>query len=258
MESRVTYLCACGSGLEFAQCHGDPGNAFAREQALREAEVVAWMFPAVRVSESDLEAFIAETARVYPNDDPPESVIKEGLADISTAERRRVVNLWAEPYADRWASMTHAAGDVEAAEEALLIGALRAAVAERQTTPTELVRPLDGGGLRRSPFAALAVVLPPALVWSIDEARAAKVAGSQRRERARMDAVEGVAYALMTFAHIRRTTALAARLASELPFEVLPRASKTLSDACTDVERSLDAARTATAALLVAYVEQLR
>jgi hypothetical protein len=162
------------------------------------------MFPSVRLSGAAVEAFVERAVLEHAGDGYlSETLIDEGLALVDGEERRRVVELWAEPYADRWASLTHASGDVDAAEQALVVGALRAAIAERQPTPRELAEPLDRGRLRRSPFAALAVVLPPAFVWSADEARAAKVAASQRRGRARMDVVEGVAYALMTFTHVR-------------------------------------------------------
>jgi hypothetical protein len=140
----------------------------------------------------------------------------------------------------------------------LVAGALRASIAERQRTPRELVQPLETGALRRSPFAALSVVLPPMFVWSVDEARAAQVAASHRVGRRRTDAVEEVAYALMTFPHVERTTALVARLAAELPFARLRRATRTLEHGCEEVARGLDAARATTAALLIAYAEQRR
>ena len=230
MGSAATDVCACGSGLPFSRCHGDPRNEFARVQALREAEAIAWMFPSVRLSGAEVDAFADRAALEHSSDDDlPKALLDEGLALVNGAERQRLVEVWAETYADRWASLTRASGDVDAAERALVVGALRAAVAERQPTPHELVEPLEGGALRRSPFAALAVVLPPAFVWSVDEARAAELAASQRRGRGRMDVVEGVAYALMTFTHTRRTSALAARLAAELPFAGLPEASRTLS-----------------------------
>jgi hypothetical protein len=61
----------------------------------------------------------------------------------------------------------------------------------------------------------------------------------------------------MTFTHVQRTSALTRRLALELPFTGLPEASRTLSMGCDEVTRSLDAARAAVAALLIAYVERL-
>jgi hypothetical protein len=168
------------------------------------------------------------------------------------------VDSWAEVYADRWRSLTETAADRGAAERALVKGALRAAIAERQASPRKLVEQLEDGGLRRSPFAALAVVVPAPIVWSRDEAAAAEVAAAHSSRRERPAAVEGVAYALMTFDQVSRTRTLARRLASELPIVELPEASKLLSGACDGVEKDVDAARAATAALLVAYVEQLR
>jgi hypothetical protein len=215
------------------------------------------MFPCVRPAGREVEAFVDAKALAHPSDDVPNAALREGLALVDEQERRRIVELWSDPYADRWASLTHAAGDVGAAERALVVGSLRAAIAERQSTPRELIEPLEGGALRRSPFAALSTVLPPALVWSVDEARAGQVAASKRSRRAGMDAIEGVAYALMTFTHVQRTSALTRRLALELPFTGLPEASRTLSMGCDEVTRSLDAARAAVAALLIAYVERL-
>ena len=115
---------------------------------------------------------------------------------------------------------------------------------------------LEDGALRRSPFAALALALPSLFVWSRDEAAAAEVAAAYSKRRERTAAVERVAYALMTFAHVGRTRTLARRLASELPIVELREASRILAGACDEVERDVGAARAATAGLLVAYVEQ--
>jgi hypothetical protein len=258
VESTASNICACGSGLPFSRCHGDPANAFAREAALREAEAVPWMFPCVRAEGTEIDAFAERAALEHPSGDVSEATLERGLDLVDAEQRAAVVASWAEPYADRWASLTRAAGGPEAAEDALVRGALRAAIAERQATPLELVRELDDLALRRSPFAAVSVVVPPMFVWSVDEARAAQVAAEQRSTRRRANAVQDVAYALMAFTHIRRTSALVARLAAELPFAGLPEASQTLEHACNEVERSLNAARATTAALLIAYVEQRR
>jgi hypothetical protein len=188
----------------------------------------------------------------------PESLIDEGLSEVGRREWRRTVDRWAVPYADRWTSLTGAAGGNGAAERALVAGALRAAIEERLATPNELLEPLEHGGLEPPPYAALAVAVPPVFVWSIDEARAGHAASRGRRKaKQRIDAVEQVAFALMSFDHVRRTRALADRLAGELPFEGLPEASRLLADACDEVAADLGAARRAAAALLIAYVEQL-
>jgi hypothetical protein len=258
MRSTAIKACQCGSGLPFSRCHGDPRNEFAREQALREAEAMAMLFPSVRVEGDEVDAFADRAAAAHPDDDPPAELLDEGLALVDASERRRLVDSWAELHADRWRSLTETAADNDAAERAVVKGALRAAIAERQASPHSLVEVLEDGRLRRSPLAALAVVIPALFVWSRDEAAAAEIAAAHSKRRERSAAVEGVAHALMTFAHVGRMRVLARRIASELPIVELPEASKILSSACDEVERDADAARAATATLLIAYVEQLR
>lgn len=257
MGSTALDACPCGSGLPFSRCHGDPRNEFAREQALREAESVAMLFPSVRLQGADIDAFTERAAAEYPDDDPPEALLDEGVGLVDAVELRRLVDSWADLYADRWRSLTETAADHDAAEHALVRGALRVAIAERQASPLRSAEVLEDGALRRSPLAALALVLPAPLVWSRDEAAAAEIAAAHSKGRQRSEVVESVAYALMTFAHIRRTRTLARRLAAELPIVELRVASETFAAACNDVAERLDAARAATAALLIAYVEEL-
>jgi SEC-C motif len=248
--------CKCGSGLPFARCHGDPRNEFARVQALREAEGIAVFFPTVRLQGPEVEGFVEETAAAFP--DSEDLPVEEGLALIRPEELGRLVDSWARPYADRWLSLTTAAGDVGAAERTLALGALRVAVYERQPTPHELLEPLDDGAMHRSPLAALTLVLPPEFVWSADEARAARAAADGRRKaRQRSDAVEQVAYALVSWDHVRRLRALSMRLSVELPSCGLPTTARVLGDACSRVARSEDDARAAVAGLLIAYAERL-
>jgi hypothetical protein len=227
--------------------------------AVQEAEAIAVLFPSVRPRGAAIEAFLADAAaRVGETEDVSDGVLEDGFALLGEAECRRVVDSWAGLYADRWGSLTAAAGDIGAAERALVTGAIRAAVMERCSTPRELVEPLEGGALRRSPFAALALAIPPMFVWSRDEAGAGAAAAWRRRKLAeRHTAIEQVAYALVTFEHLRRTRRLAAGLAEELPFEGLPVASELLAGTCRDVELDDSSARTASAALLIAYVEQI-
>ena len=251
--------CQCGSGLSFSRCHGDSRNENAREQALQEAAAVAGLFPGLRPRGSAVEDFLDRIAATHPGDDELPDVLVGGVDLLGDSERRRLIESWAGPYEDRWHSLVNASGDVAGAERALCVGALRAAVAERQPTPRGLLATLESGALRRSPFAALGLALEPALVWSYDEARAASTAQEGRRrwkERSRV--VEEVAYALMTFDHVRRTRTTAARLGAELPAEGLPIASELLGTACAEVVRDDSAARSVAAALLLGYVERLR
>jgi hypothetical protein len=258
MGSTAFDSCACGSGLPFARCHGDPANEYARVTALREAESIAALFPAVRPHGAAIAAFLDDLAAETDELDIAAARLAEGAALVDAAEHRRLVDSWARPYADRWARLIRAAGDTAAAERALIIGALRMGVDERRRVPRDIVEALEDAQLRRSPFAALALVIPPMFVWSRDEATAAAAAASGRRKlRERHWVVEKVAYALASFDHLRRTRELTTRLAGALPFDGLPAASDLLAGPCREVELDDGSARTAAAALLIAYVEEL-
>ena len=187
------------------------------------------MFPVVRVEGTTVEPFLERiAAELADADDIPEGVLESGLAQIDREAWRRAVESWSVPYADRWHSLVEAAGAG------------------------------NHGDDRVHHRLAPGVVLPPQLVWSIDEAMAAAVAQSgRRRSRARTDAVERVAYALMAFEHVVRTRRLCRRLDAELPVARFRAASEFLAGAVERVDRDLGAARAATAALLVAYVEEL-
>jgi hypothetical protein len=252
-------ICTCGSGLPFVRCHGNPFNYFAREQALAEAEMVAMLFPTVRVRGEHIEEYARRMAAMLPGeDDIPEPLIEEGLDLVGRAERRRVVESWSHPYADRWASITYTAGRRGAAETALVAGALRAAIAEVQPTPRGRVEPFEDESLRRSPLAAVALVVPPMFVWSRDEAEAATAAAAGRRKlRDRLRTIEHVGFALITHGHVRRLRRLAAFVAAELPFAGLPAASESLAGACRAVAADDEDARAATVASLLAYVEEI-
>lgn len=219
---------------------------------MREAQGIAAMFPMVRIEGIGDWAARAAVA----DDELPEPAIDEALELVDPAELRRVVSSMAGPYADRWESLTNAAGDVAAAERALLSGAVRIAVDEFRPTSREVIEPLEHGWRAAPGSAVLGLVIPPMLVWSLDEARAAAAAAEGRKAAARVRAVQEVALALATYDHVRRLRALADRLADELPFEGLPAASRALRTACRAVADDLDAAREAAALLLVAYVEQ--
>jgi hypothetical protein len=248
-------ICTCGSGLPFDRCHGDSRNDFARDQALHEAGGIAFLFPSVRVR--GVDSFLERSAAAAPDEAALEAAVAEGLGLVDEREWRRTVDGWAEPYADRWASLTGAAGDTAAAERALVSGALRAGIEERAPTPLDVVAPLEGHRVEPPTYAALAVAIRPMFVWSVDEARAGEACARERRKpRQRLEAVQEVGGALLTFDHVRRTRALAARLAGDLPFRGLPRASRVLARACDEVAGELAAARRASLALLIAYVEQ--
>jgi hypothetical protein len=258
MDSATLDLCTCGSGLAFEACHGDPRNEYARETALREARAIAAAFPAVRVRGAAVGRFLdAAAAELGDETDPDDGLLAPGLELVGAREQRRAVESWTVPYADRWESLTRAAADREAAERELLLGALEMGVLERVATPRGLLEHVDET-LLRAPFLALAIVVPAGFVWSRDEVAAAVAASENGRTTLERDrAVAGVASALVTFEHVQRLRALAARVAAELPAPGLATASEVLGVGCRDVELDLQAARQTLAALLMAYVHQL-
>jgi hypothetical protein len=251
----ATTLCSCGSGRTFDRCHGDPANEFARVQALAEARHVAALFPAVRPRSEEVLAFAATAAAELRGDDEPsEELLDEGVQLVAAREWRTVVDSMAAEYPDRWASLTHAAADTAAAERELVKGAIEPAIAESQATPRTVLRVIERK--RPRPAMALALVVPPPFVWSIDDAHVAETAARGRSPREAMRAFEEVAAALERGAHTARVRALTALVAAELPVPAMPRASRLLAEAVERVDDILFV-RAVLALTLGGYVAQL-
>ena len=105
-------LCQCGSGRSFERCHGDPGNEFARVQALAEARQLALLFPSVRLSSAPVLVFAERVAAELGDEDElPKHVLDEGLRLVDESERRRLVEEWSRDFPDRWQSVVHTAAD---------------------------------------------------------------------------------------------------------------------------------------------------
>lgn len=248
--------CSCGSGRSFRRCHGDPANAFARTQALLEARQLAGLFPAVRLRSERVLHFAQRAAgQLGTVNEVPDELLAEGIELVAACERRELVDGWATAYPDRWQSLCHAAGDTAAAEREIVIGALDVAIAERQPVPRDLLAVIESDRLR--PAWALAIVLPPQCIWSLDEARAASAAAEGRDPAAATRAVCEVATALGLEAHAARVRGLASNVAAELPVDGYPRASRVLVRGCDRVAQNLPFAREVLALTLSAYVTEL-
>lgn len=236
--------CACGSGIPFERCHGDPANPFAREQALGEARDVAMLFPSVRIrSPHWLERAREIALGLGDRDDAPFEVVDELAETLDRAEARRVVDEWVAIYPDRWASLTHAADDVAAAERRLVQGAVAAAIHERMSTPAAVIREIEA---ERPPVVvALTAVVPPPFLWSYDEARAAAAALPWL--------LPEVSCALVRMEHVERLRSLARLVRLELPFGGFPHATELLQTACGRVEEDVPFAREVLSLALEAY-----
>lgn len=249
-------LCSCGSGRRFDRCHGDPANDFARAQALLEARQLATLFPTVRLRSFGVLDFARRAANELGSEEEvPEELLAEGIELVDSRERRALVDAWSAAYPQRWESLCHAAGDIAAAERETVRGALEMGIVECQRTPRELLAEVEHQRLR--PTEALGLVLPPHGVWSLDEAHVAETAAQGREPAEAFRAVEAVATALGLEAHAARVRSLASIVASELPIDGFPRASRTLARACERVEHDVPFLRGVLALTLIAYVAQL-
>lgn len=233
--------------MTFARCHGNPENEHARAQSLLEARQIAVLFPSVRLGAREALARAESVARELGDaDEPTDEAVEAVAAAVDAGEARRLVESWTRAYPDRWASLVHAAADVTAAERELVRGASMVALLERLPTPRDLLVELELVEL--PPGAALAFVLPPQLVWSLDEARAAAAALPS--------AFGDVAAALGRIDHAERVRSLARLVRAELPFDGFPHTSAAIEEAAELVEADLGYARAVAALCLEAYVHE--
>ena len=266
VANAAVRLCHCGCGRLFEACHGLPRRVrLARRReldGLTEAHDVSALFPSVRPRDADFEGYAAREAAALDPGDPrvPVEAIEEGVGMLENGERRRIVDDWACSYADRWKSLCAAVGDVTLVGRAFVASAVRGAISERRPVPRALVAPFESGKLRRSPAAALGLVLGPPLVWDLDAAihfchavGSPKALSPRKVDRALAQARECVGDD-----QVGRVRALTKRLRRELPIAGLPTASDTLSRGCELVTSDGPLASELAALLLVAYAHTHR
>jgi hypothetical protein len=251
-----TTICSCGSGRPFDRCHGDPANDFARAQALAEARQLAVLFPSVRLRDTRVLEFAARAAAELADVDVfPDEMIVEGFELVPKRERRELVAGWVAVYPDRWRSLSRAAGDTAAAEREVVKGAVEVVIAERQPTPRPLLEQVETERLR--PAMALAILLPPQFIWSLDEAHVAETAARGRGPADAIRALNEITAAIGGEVHVDRVRSLAVLLAAELPLTGLRRASRVLAEAVTRVADDSLFARQILALTLAGYVVEL-
>lgn len=263
MPASRSPLCYCGSGRPLTSCHELPSRERRRRagelRALAEAHDVSALFPDVRPRDPVVLAYAEQVAATLPEADPrvPVDLVERGLALLSEEERRRIPRDWASRYADRWASVCAAAGDTALVERIFAASAVRGAISERRPVPRGLCEVLEDGRLRRSPCAAVALVVAPPIVWARDDAlitlSAVSVPASVDRV-AWFRRVEAMAAGVVAEEHVERVRAAAARITDQLPIEGLPRTSATLAEGCARIAEDGQAAAGVAGVLLAAYV----
>ena len=206
---------------------------------LAEANDIAALFPGVRPRDDVFAAYADRVALNVDGHGPrvPVRAVEDGLTLLDSAERRRIVSSWRDPYPDRWAAMIADGGSETLIERAVVAGAVRVAILERCPLPREALAVFEGGLFGNLPANALTLLAPPQGTWSIDEAIAADgiVPGGPRFEPARFDALERYAQGCVASEHVERLRAAASRIEMQLPVVGLPRASATLAAGCATI-----------------------
>lgn len=161
------------SAMELRRRHLDR-----RARALRQAEAIAFFFPAVRPRGPGADALVKRLA------DADADTLDDACDNLPDEERRRIVDSWTSRHPERWAVLVGEARDVRLAERALVVGALRGAAGDsRPCDPAELAEIEAAPAVH--PGNALAAVIQPATVWEYELAvEAAAAAGTRDRERA--------------------------------------------------------------------------
>jgi hypothetical protein len=187
----------------------------------------------------------------------PIDLVTNGVKLLNDAERHRIVHEWVDVYPDRWASVCAAVGEVSLVERAFVASAVRGAISERRPVPRTLVTLFEDGKLRRSPAAALGLVLAPALIWNRDAAIVFRheMGRAEHLSPTNFNWAISLACGYVGDEQVERVRVASQRLARQLPVADLPTASDTLSRGC-DIVTSDDACASELAGvLLVAYAQ---
>jgi hypothetical protein len=233
--------CRCGSGRTTRECHGQrrPSPREARRLvALAVAHDVGFLFPFLRPEDEVVLAFADRAAEPLAQRAAiPPSVVEEGGELLSPTERTRLLQSFVRRYRRRWAAVVDAVGESAPAERALVLSAVRAAIAERCLPPRPVLKAVERN--RRAldtPPKALLFLVEPAYVWPLEDAYTAIAAVGRKPAPADlMSAIAEVATARLDESHRRRVRELADHLARRLPLARLPRTSALLAQACAEV-----------------------
>lgn len=234
--------CPCGSGRKHKLCCGTTREE-ERERARLEAVVeeatrVARLFPRLRPAG---KAFSAWADRVAA-DDAAEATAAEALALLEPADRSRITD-GLPGIRERYCAEL---GDERLAEQALLVGAVAAAVDERlPPDPRRLELLEEREDLRSDPVEVLALALEAGGLWGVVESAQLETAlrglPEERDDEEYEEHWEAIVAAeakrLANRWHKRRLAELVGRLASQLPFSDYPAASAALASACAAFER---------------------
>jgi hypothetical protein len=223
-------------------------------EALFELADLPEHFPLLRPAST---AFDRWADAVGPVEEPGRDLIDEGLAFLDEDELGRIVSAHAAEFPGVWRQLCGEAGDDLLAEEAVLEGAVAAALREQRRLDPQILELIEKvKGIAADQAEALALALEGTDLWSVAEAVAVDdVLTSAPEEQLDGDGwlavLESEVSRLATPLHERRLCALLVRVRSQLPAPIYPSASHSLARACGRFD-SDPAFRRRVAALLLA------
>jgi hypothetical protein len=175
--------------------------------------------------------------------DPTRELIDEGLAFLDEEELERIVSAHAGEFPAVWRQLCEEAGDDLLAEEAVLEGAIVAALREQRRLDRQILELIEKvRGIAADRAEALALALEGTDLWSVAEAVAVDEALVRAPEE-QLDppgwvgVLEAEVRRLATPMHERRLARLVARVRAQLPDGEYPRASRSLVEACAAFDR---------------------
>jgi len=219
-------------------------------EALREAVELALHFPLLRPEPWRFDAWVDA---VGPVERVTGELLNEGLALLDEDELERIAHGHASEHPQAWAGICRWIGDETVAEEAVLAGAVAAALQEQRVLDPDRLSLVEGSAAWAAPDEALAVVLEATDLWSLVECCALEEAighdpgasGERWPELCRLQARR-----LLTPRHERRVGRLLGRIRAQLPVAGYPQASRLLARACREVEQDAEL-RASVAAILL-------
>lgn len=223
-------------------------------EALFELADLPEHFPLLRPASPAFDAWADALGTV---DNPGRELIDEGLGFLDEDELERIVTGHAAEFPAVWRQLCEEAGDELLAEEAVLEGAIVAALREERRLDPQILGLIEKvKGIAADHGEALALALEGTDLWSVAEAVAVDdVLASAPEERLDphgwVELLDSEVARLSTPMHERRLASLVARVGAQLPEPEFPGASRSLAGACGEFDRE-PAFRRRVAALLLA------
>lgn len=222
-------------------------------EALFELADLPEHFPLLRPASPAFDAWADALGTV---EDPGRELIDEGLAFLDEGELERIVSGHAVEFPAVWRQLCEEAGDELLAEEAVLEGAIVAALREERRLDPQILELIEKvKGIAADRAEAIALALEGTDLWSVAEAVAVDEALTSAPEE-RLDPhgwielLDSEVRRLSTPRHERRLVSLVARVRAQLPEPAFPRASVSLAGACDEFEREPSFRRRVAALLL--------